>query len=631
MAKYVVAALTILGLAALAVIYLWPDPLPEAAPIPSSNSTSSPDTSLPSRELETPDLPDNAPTAPVPPEPIIDANAIQGRVVDADGNPVGGAEVRAYEASRGAVRTTSDADGRFVITGLLPDSYRVSAHAEGFNDAVLEPIKTPASDLVLELLPCSIARGTVVDASTNIPLTRFEVAYLETPPVNEKYWAIMTQSGHVPWIPQSDVNGKFEIPNIKSGEVFAVAARAEGYEPAYAVMGALEPGASSESRRIELVGAGRISGRITDASGNPLASAAIHIGERWNRPPVVFAGDDGHYELTGLVRGPITLWATHGHYVPASQSLILNPGEQHRIDFVLDSGVAIVGYATIGNEPMEGLEIIVSGDSDFPSKRAVTDRDGSYRVEGMTGEEYRVLARAREWAQARGFGMLPDAQQTLASAGLTEVVADFHFPAATSSLFGMVTVDGAAPVSGELLGDFYSDGTVTHVSTALDDSGAYRIDGIVPGDAHLTVHVTDSDGITRTKIVDVSIPEATELRFDVEFGGAATILGRFDGVPTGNFAQVNLLKGAWELDFPDLQSIIDLESLQVAESQVAPDGTFAFERIEYGEYTVVGFSIEFSPNNEDRIESIRYVSEVVDVQDDTPIEIHLAISRTPAP
>jgi protocatechuate 3,4-dioxygenase beta subunit len=63
-----------------------------------------------------------------------DEGVLRGRVVEAGSNrPVAGAQVQALSGS-GTFETTADADGRYEIESVTPDSYTVAARANGFVD-----------------------------------------------------------------------------------------------------------------------------------------------------------------------------------------------------------------------------------------------------------------------------------------------------------------------------------------------------------------------------------------------------------------------------------------------------------------------------------------------------------------
>src|SRR5712675_2109841 len=60
--------------------------------------------------------------------------AVRGYVKDQNGAPITDAEVKARNPATGVLRSaTSRADGAYVLTGLPPASYEVSARHIGFN------------------------------------------------------------------------------------------------------------------------------------------------------------------------------------------------------------------------------------------------------------------------------------------------------------------------------------------------------------------------------------------------------------------------------------------------------------------------------------------------------------------
>jgi len=108
---------------------------------------------------------------------------LTGTVVDTDGDPVAGADVRATQGDR--VRTvTTDGDGGFSMI-LADGDWELSATAFGYTTATAEVTlvggETTRQDLTLERLPVFTLTGTVTDAATGEPVYGATVELPGTP------------------------------------------------------------------------------------------------------------------------------------------------------------------------------------------------------------------------------------------------------------------------------------------------------------------------------------------------------------------------------------------------------------------------------------------------------------------
>jgi hypothetical protein len=82
---------------------------------------------------------------------------ISGRVSDSTDNPLPGAAVRLLERGLG---TTTDRDGRFILTGLPPGQYRIAVRYIGFRPDTLAVAVQPGAESRVEVvmgpLPASL-------------------------------------------------------------------------------------------------------------------------------------------------------------------------------------------------------------------------------------------------------------------------------------------------------------------------------------------------------------------------------------------------------------------------------------------------------------------------------------------
>jgi outer membrane receptor for ferrienterochelin and colicin len=110
----------------------------------------------------------------------ITTGVIQGRVTDATGAVVPGAEVEARNVDTNFTRTlTTDADGRFVFLQLAPGRYVVTVKKEGFATLVQENLTlTVGQALVLDLAMkvSSVAETVTVTGTTTVDMGRTQAS-----------------------------------------------------------------------------------------------------------------------------------------------------------------------------------------------------------------------------------------------------------------------------------------------------------------------------------------------------------------------------------------------------------------------------------------------------------------------
>ena len=94
-------------------------------------------------------------------------NSVAGRVIDGEGNPLGGVRLRLGRggSSFKALERYSSDDGTFEIAGVDRSKYWLSAVKGGYATGVVEGVEPPSRNLEVTLLPFGSIRGKVTDAS----------------------------------------------------------------------------------------------------------------------------------------------------------------------------------------------------------------------------------------------------------------------------------------------------------------------------------------------------------------------------------------------------------------------------------------------------------------------------------
>ena len=340
--------------------------------------------------------------------------SLSGRTVDRRrGDPVPLATVVLTPADgRGRLRgaalpdelrafATSDERGEFTLQALAPGRYDVEARATGHATAFRRDVTIPSSAaLRLELAAAGTIEGVVSRGGR--PVAGAEVTALGSGEASS------TQTGE---------RGAFAL-EVEPG-LHRLVARAD--EESGAPDRAIEVAAGAVVRGVEI----RLStgpalvGQVRSSAG-PVAGAAVVAAVQGDAASArrAVAGDDGSYEIAGLVPGAYAVSATAAGYATASVAGIhLRPGDRFRLDIGLSRPTALAGTVSDGGgSPVPGALVTSTGPwptgggmgrargpgRDGPaSLAAVTDLSGRFRIEGMEPGRLRVSARKDAgWANA---------------------------------------------------------------------------------------------------------------------------------------------------------------------------------------------------------------------------------------
>lgn len=388
---------------------------------------------------------------------------LAGRVVDEAGTPLAGAQVRVFlplfgdsgmaeplGASRTRTWTTeSDAEGAFELdAGVLPGGMLVARHVGHRTDLGPQPtLSESGMEIVLPTLEPGddLLGGLVVDES-GVPVegARVALGFEHT---------------------RSDASGRFLIHLPERDERGVLMALAPGRLPARLERAApndRDPGAWPDPLILRLGGPPlAISGRVVDASGEPVAGAEVSVLD-----PTPF----GSVEWEGV------------------------------------EGVTLLGFA----------ESLLAGQ---PSRTAVeTDADGNFVIEGLLPRAYelganhaRSLRSARSGAVEAGVAglvlRLPDVETRPLVAGRVLGLDGEPIVGANVALRGrsaqLDVADAEAPIYRQPL---YG------ASTRTDEEGGFRFEGVPLAVAELQV---DGPGLVFGQTFALSEhgdPEALELR-----------------------------------------------------------------------------------------------------------------------
>lgn len=228
------------------------------------------------------------------------AEAICGRVVGPNGEPIAGATLTAigFNSMKHSVRaqTTSDAKGEFCVGALLPGKYNLTARVRGYRFDKSLQVNTNTDKVTFVGVREAEVRGQVFEHATGRPLANFGVRIRSAYAGNEVSQAIPGTSQAV-----TNANGEYVIAGVQqSGDAtYFVEAWAQGYAPARSREFAVEADRDVTGIDVRLGHGGKLRGRVVDADGAPLAGALVAPRESQWMPNNPFSATLGAVESIG--------------------------------------------------------------------------------------------------------------------------------------------------------------------------------------------------------------------------------------------------------------------------------------------------------------------------------------------
>ena len=477
---------------------------------------------------------------------------ISGRVFQSDGaTPLSGAVIQATGSNKGQGSAISNADGDYLINGLVSGDYRVSAAVSGYvtryyNGVVASNLATAITIISPDIVPNinfhlemggSIS-GHVYQADGQTPISG----------VNVSVSAI--SSGNITGT-KTDSNGGYTVGGLASGE-YAIKASTADYlvqyynrissaEAATRVTITATEDIPDIDFRLDL--GGKISGRVFQADGaTPLFGVVILAEEVNDKHLLVKAVSDlnGAYTLPGLESGDYRISAAFSNYftqyydnvTSSTAATLINvsaPGVVSNINFTLNQGGSISGrvYRADGLTPLYGASIRAIGENNGYGS---SDSNGDYIISGLVSGSYRIRASVS--------GYLTQYYDNVTSSELASPVnvnAPVNIPNINfklemgGSISGHVyQADGITPISGVSVQAFSVSNSDGKAATT-DSDGSYAIRGLASG--NYRIYTSSSDYFTQyynnvasselATIIRVVAPDNTpNINFKLEMGGS---------------------------------------------------------------------------------------------------------------
>jgi len=328
--------------------------------------------------------------------------------------------------------TTTDASGRFVLTGLRASGYNfIHVMAGGYVSQRITPglvADQITQNVLIEMDRGSRVQGTVTDPSGKPIAGATARTFFFT---NRK--VVTGQDGRF------EIDGLSPVVDRYSLEIT---------HPDYpAVSVEFSPGAVGETvhQDVVLKPGADIYGQVTDPNGQPVEG--VQVGNTtsaamWN---CITARTDheGKYRLENVDLGELVLWAAHSQYALYVDRTTLPPGTTERqIDIRLQPPAPLRGKVVDQTDnPVEGVTVVVqeyNGVSNLANERYITDADGLFVIANAPAEGRIVL-------NPHGEGISADLQEF--ELGKEECVLKVH---RAGRIYGKVIADA----TGEPVAEF---------------------------------------------------------------------------------------------------------------------------------------------------------------------------------
>jgi protocatechuate 3,4-dioxygenase beta subunit len=240
---------------------------------------------------------------------------IRGRVRDRAGLPVADAQVFGRQARMmgggwaGRADATTEADGSFVLGGLVAGNYALNVIARGFAGQSRQVEAGGTADFTLD--PAGSITGQVVDEAG----TAVEAFQVVARPLRE-----MGPSAPSPQMDQfTAADGRFVLNDVAEG-TWVVEASAPERASGVVSDVRVAAGAGTDVGRIRLSAGGIVRGTVLDATGAPVPGANVTVqgaGQDWyGRGRQATTDPAGTFELRGVAAGPVDVTAQHPSYAP---------------------------------------------------------------------------------------------------------------------------------------------------------------------------------------------------------------------------------------------------------------------------------------------------------------------------
>ena len=434
---------------------------------------------------------------------------VSGVVTDLSGAPLADARVHAsrppsmMDITANMERqlrewTTTDAEGRFQLAGYDEGAVQVRARAAGHAGAQVD-VEAGDEDIVLRLEPKVAVSGIAITLQDAEPLAEYRVRLLPSGNILDftRMFDMDQRLGSLP--PPLDVRdpeGVFRFDEVPSG-VYDLSLQAPGY--ARTVLEGVEvlPESGASGLVVLVPGEARLTGKVVSGrTGEPVRGAVVTTGRSdimsvmsqrmTGSAREVLTDSEGHFEMVGLGSEPVTVTVRHdAHEDLGLGEQRLEEGEFRDLGLLTLSPGATL-YGTLRDPrgaPLPSMTVFASTPSGSTFRRADSDSEGRWRIEGLGAGTYNVTRMdfSMDLAGDNPASYLEDiVYKTVTLETAEEKRVDLVAQVGGTTLEGRVSSTLGAE-SGAMIWAMAEDGPGGLRFGTSDEDGMYSISGLDPG------------------------------------------------------------------------------------------------------------------------------------------------------
>ena len=449
---------------------------------------------------------------------------ISGRVTDANGNGIANVSANVHNQNNEILYQHCHTDilGNYTIYGIPPGTYKIDFTcysinylSEWYNDKSTFETADPVIVTLNQTTPgidAQLAQGGIINgAVTGTTGTPLESIRIEA----------RISSNVVSGSAYTDSSGQYSLQGLPAGtykiyfynngqdyfnEWYNNKTTFETADPLNVTAGQTIPNIDAQ-----LVQGGRISGTVTDSSGNPIFNAAVDIYDMNNNSIVgVGTNSSGYYLTTTLPAGNykirftppygsvyISEWYNDKTSFADADAIPVTAGQTTPgVDAQLLTGGSVTGTVTdISGNPIQNVNVcvyITSGSY----KSALTNPEGKYEVVGMATGNYKVYFNAAstgycsEWYIDKSTYAVADPVAVTVEETTAEIDAQLILG---GTLTGRVADESGNGIQG-VRARLYDSANKVVSTVTTNASGNYTISGILPGSYRVYFDTTNVTG-----------------------------------------------------------------------------------------------------------------------------------------
>ena len=503
----------------------------------------------------------------------------RGRVVDTDGNPVAGAEVKLtwpeQKPSRFASLRRTDAteavatneQGAFRIAAVNTGKYDVNvSHTEYVSPGDL-PVEVPggrgAVDLgEFTLVPGAEILGVVVDLDQE-PVEGARVRF------RSYSWARDQERTAT-----TDADGNFRLAGLPHEQV-DLTVEADGYA-LFALQGARP--ATGEPILIQLARGASLSGRVLTAAGTPAVGAQVNlepdfstrmrVRDWYSRDTTTRTDGDGRFSFGHVTPGIWFVEASAGNEAVRTDPLEFVSGSERTVELRLHAQdrLTVIVMASSGQPVTEARIRLEPKDAGQSNEYGTTDGGGRARLEVAAGPATLTVEHPEHVDERREIVVEP---------GDTELAVQLQ---AGAEISGFVRMSSGAPASATVEAhseeSANTDANVLRyvyppTTTVSGSDGSFRLTGLEAGRYFLVARAAEHAESGPAEPIDVDGGGVAGVEIVLESG--ASLRGTVTGLSPADLAQVTVTAtrlAQWQTATPDSEGNFVIDNLASGTWQV---------------------------------------------------------------